>query len=232
MKMQRAKTLLARTLSVYLAVGLSFPAFAGAPVESSPELAIARNVDTRALVNANPEYVKTVSEMLKAIGAKKVTCTSGYRSPEQQRAACQHICGKDSCPNLCAPPGRSQHQKLNVAVCDLSGLSRDSGCTILKKLCDEKFDGKCGVGGYPGGGYHFGVNDYRFSAWNRCAGLPRPKGNYPASWQPSVDPSPGSGTGSELEASEESNSHELIIIAAVAAAGVGGVLLYNKMRKK
>ncbi|MGZ3713426.1 MAG: hypothetical protein ACXVBE_16800 [Bdellovibrionota bacterium] len=230
--MPRKTPFFARALSIFLACGMLSPAYAGNPVESSPELTISKNVDTRALVNANPDYVKTLSERLKALGAKKVVCTSGYRSPEQQRAACHRICGADSCPNLCAPPGRSQHQQLSIATCDLGGMPANS-CWELKKLCDDKYGGKCGVGGYPGGGYHFGVNDNHFSRWNRCAGLPREPGSYAPDYKaPASDPSPGSGTGSELDATEESNSHEVILLAAVAAAGVGGVLLYNKLRKK
>src|SRR5688500_4218510 len=97
MKM-RIRSLLAQALCIYLSVGISVPSFAGVVVQSSPEFTIAKNVDTRALANAKPEYVKTLSEMLRAIGAKRVTCTSGYRSPQQQAAACRKICGN---PNGC-----------------------------------------------------------------------------------------------------------------------------------
>ncbi|HUO50717.1 MAG TPA: D-alanyl-D-alanine carboxypeptidase family protein [Candidatus Paceibacterota bacterium] len=36
---------------------------------------------------------------------------SAYRSEQQQLAACMGICGRSSCPGLCAPPGESYHQK-------------------------------------------------------------------------------------------------------------------------
>lgn len=231
MRMRNWKNTLAQSLCLLLSFGLATGQAAN-PVESTPELKIAPNVDKRALVNARPDYVKTLSEMLKGIGARQVTCTSGYRSPESQAAACKKICGNpNGCPNLCAPPGRSQHQKTYIATCDLGGMPAN-GCSLLKKLCDEKFDGKCGVGGYPGGGYHFGVNDYRFSSWNRCAGLPRSKGQYGNDWKSSPDPSPGSAAGSELDASEASEGHEIIWLAAIAAAGAGGYLLYKQLRKK
>lgn len=229
MNLNKIKMLLTQILCLQLAIGMG-TGYA-APVVSTPQLAIAKNVDTRALENANPEYVKTLSEMLKALGAKKVVCTSGYRSPDEQRRACIRICGNpNGCPNLCAPPGRSQHQQTSIATCDLAGLT--NGCYELKRLCDEKFNGKCGIGGYAGGGYHFGVNDTRFSAWNKCAGLPRNKGNYGPDFRAPADPSPGSATGTELIADEASKSHEIIIIAAIAALGVGGALLYQKMRNK
>lgn len=230
MKMTQPHNLWARCLSLFLAISHT-TAFAGA-LDPTPQFEIHPKVDTRAIPGAKPEYAATLSEMLKALGAKKVNCISGYRSPEQQRQACIRVCGNpEGCPSRCARPGSSQHQRTNVATCDLAGMPSDS-CWKLKKLCDEKFDGKCGIGGYPSGGYHFGVNDYRFSAWNRCAALPRPKGNYPANWTPPQDPSPGVAGGSELDAAELSNNHELIWVAAVAAAGVGGALLYKKLRKK
>lgn len=124
------------------------------------------------LQSVNPPYKETVGEALLRAGASNVKCTSCYRSPDEQRNACQRICGADSCPGLCARPGGSQHQKQHIAVCDLSGIPAGrQGCEILKRLCQEKYAGKCGIGGYPGGGFHFGVGDDHFSAWNQCGYL-------------------------------------------------------------
>ena len=219
---------LARALSLYLAFGLvPAPGFAAQRVHSmsTPELQVVCP-DPSNLTGKTPDYVKTLSEYLKGLGAKTVKCTSCYRSVDQQRAACIRHCGNpNGCPNVCAPPGRSQHQKQNIAVCDLGGMPANS-CGALKKLCDEKFGGKCGIGGYGGGAYHFGVNDYRFSRWNRCAGLPVPPGNYP-----NLDPSPDSGMGATGEAKEVENNHEMLILLAVAAAGVGGAIWYKNRKK-
>jgi hypothetical protein len=122
------------------------------------------------------QYEQTLRQELDQAGYKDVTikCTSCYRSPVQQAAACRRICGKASgCPGRCAPPGRSQHQKKQISTCDLSGLSQKggvrAGCELLAKICNEKFGGKCGVGGYPGGSHHFGATDDHPSAWNQCA---------------------------------------------------------------
>lgn len=213
--------------------------------------------DPSNLANSNPDYVLTVSAMLRNIGAKKVNCGSCYRDKEEQRRACRRICGRDSCPSLCAAPGRSQHQKKWIAVCDLSGLGAN-GCYKLKQLCDQKFGGKCGIGGYRSGGYHFGVGDNHFSRWNRCAGLSRAPGNYPPdktppatgptppadpnipdvkdnadySALPPADPSPGSNTGSELDAQNLNKEHIILIAAAMALVGAGAAALYFKSKGK
>jgi hypothetical protein len=112
---------------------------------------------------------------LEAIGEKGIQCFSCYRSPEYQRQLCQNMCGADSCRGSCAKPGFSQHQKAHLVTCDLNGIPKgELGCKLLKKLCDEKFGGLCGIGGYRSGSFHFGVNDDHFSAWNQCGFL---KGN-------------------------------------------------------
>lgn len=203
--------------------------------------------DPSNLATSNPDYILTLSQRLKELGAKTVNCGSCYRSPDDQRRACQKICGKDSCPNLCAAPGRSQHQKKFIATCDLSGMPAGS-CYKLKKLCDDKYGGKCGIGGYPGGGYHFGTGDSRFSAWNKCAGLPRKPGDYtpppgakaspeadpksPHYGLPPEDPSEGEPSGSELDAQELNKNHNLLIFAAMALVGAGAAALYFKSKGK
>jgi hypothetical protein len=123
----------------------------------------------------NDQRYKEVVGNLEAIGAKGIQCFSCYRDPEYQRQLCNRICGADSCPGRCARPGFSQHQKQNLVTCDLNGIPKGApGCEMLKKLCDEKYGGLCGIGGYPGGSFHFGVHDDHFSAWNQCGYL---KGN-------------------------------------------------------
>jgi len=224
-------------LSIFLSVILGAgPAWA--KPASTPQVHI-RCPDPSNLSAANPEYVAALSDMLKQLGAKTVNCTSCYRPPEEQRRACVRICGNpNGCPGRCAPPGRSQHQRRNVATCDLSGMPEGS-CWTLKKLCDEKYGGKCGIGGYVGGGYHFGVGDYRFSAWNKCGGLPRKPGegnqyagDRPGVYTPPSRPDPSEGTGgSELEAQALITKHEAIMLLAIAAAGAGGYLLYQKWQK-
>ena len=49
--------------------------------------------------------------------------SSGFRTPQQQTAACVHICGKASCDGTCAPAGTSCHQ-YGLAV-DVSGNTTD-----------------------------------------------------------------------------------------------------------
>lgn len=236
--MARIHSLFQFSLVSLLALQLTLGQALAAPL-STPHLRVDCS-DPSNLPSANPEYVKTLSDMLMQIGAKKVTCTSCYRDIDSQRRACVRVCGNpEGCKNRCAKPGRSQHQRKNVATCDLSGMPEGS-CWTLKKLCDEKYGGKCGIGGYAGGGYHFGVGDYRFSAWNKCKGLPRgtatPTQSQGVQEKPGVylppqqpDPSEGDG-GSELEADALLKSHEIILIAAAAIAGTSGYLLYKKWR--
>ncbi|MGZ3652350.1 MAG: hypothetical protein ACXVB9_10865 [Bdellovibrionota bacterium] len=120
------------------------------------------------------DYVSILNKALVEAGAQKVVCSSAYRTPEEQAAACKSIChGAASCPGLCAAPCHSQHQK-KVAVCDFDGgwKSATEGCQALKKICDSKFEGKCGIGAYGGDHYHFGVNDTHFSSWGPgCNGM-------------------------------------------------------------
>jgi hypothetical protein len=132
--------------------------------------------DPSNLKSVQPEYEKTLKQALDEAGYKGVTikCTSCYRNVIQQANACRRVCGNpQGCPGRCARPGSSQHQKKQIATCDLSGLSQKGGvrggCDFLAKLCNEKFGGKCGVGGYPGGSHHFGAGDDKPSAWNQCA---------------------------------------------------------------
>lgn len=109
---------------------------------------------------------------LEKIGAKNVQCFSCYRDPGYQRKLCWDMCKAESCPGRCAKPGYSQHQKEHLVTCDLSGLPKGApGCQMLKQLCDQKYGGLCGIGGYAGGSFHFGVNDDHFSSWNQCGFL-------------------------------------------------------------
>ncbi len=122
-------------------------------------------------VQRDKEYQKLVGE-LERLGASRVQCFSCYRDPEFQKKLCRGMCGQDSCPGRCAAPGKSQHQKTHIVTCDLTGLPKGKpGCELLKKLCDEKYGGKCGIGGYAGGSFHFGVHDDHFSSWNQCRNL-------------------------------------------------------------
>ncbi len=157
----------------------------GPKVQSEDKVKIEGKIDDRNLgkeqegsqgTDGKKDYVSMLDKALKEAGGKEVKCTSGYRSPEEQAAACKKICkGATSCPGLCAAPCHSQHQK-ELAVCDLKGIasSPQEGCQKLKEICDKNFDGKCGIGGYGGDAYHFGVGDDHFSAWNKCGFL---KGN-------------------------------------------------------
>lgn len=234
--MNKIKNVLSRALCLLLSFGMSSQGFAASAL-STPEVTV---VCPNPSNIQNTPYVKTLSEHLKKLGAKTVKCTSCYRSPEDQRRTCRSVCRNvsrdkwfssdpgDGCHNICAPPGRSQHQKINIATCDLGGMPAN-GCWSLKKLCDEKYGSKCGVGGYGGGAYHFGVNDYRFSRWGTCGGLKAPPGNYPPMGQ-DADPTPATPGASEIEAEQQSSNHELLIVAAVALAG-GAALLWYKNRK-
>jgi hypothetical protein len=149
-------------------------------LKSTPTLAVAPPAKDRKLevtcresftVTKDKEYQKLVGE-LEALGANRVQCFSCYRDPEYQKQLCLGMCGKIACPGRCAAPGKSQHQKKHIVTCDLTGLPKGQpGCEMLKKLCDEQYGGKCGIGGYPGGGFHFGVHDDHFSSWNQCRNL-------------------------------------------------------------
>lgn len=122
--------------------------------------------------NLPGDYKPKMEDALQSIGATNVKCTSCYRSPQQQAAACRSICGNpNGCPGLCARPGYSQHQKQQIAVCDFNIPKGNVGCDKLKQLCDSRFGGTCGVAHYGGSAYHFGVNDDHFSAWNKCGYL-------------------------------------------------------------
>lgn len=126
------------------------------------------------------QYKQTLTEAVRAQYPQAIVkCTSCYRSPQEQLNACMNICGKDHCPGLCARPGNSQHQKQQIATCDISGLPDiKQGCDFLKKICDDKFNGLCGIGGYPGGSHHFGAGDDHFSSWNQCKYL-KGRGSFP-----------------------------------------------------
>jgi hypothetical protein len=43
--------------------------------------------------------------------AGDIEVVQSYRSCREQRVACEGICGRPSCPGLCAPPGYSWHQR-------------------------------------------------------------------------------------------------------------------------
>lgn len=110
----------------------------------------------------------------------RVVCMSCYRSPQHQAVlfnACEQRRGVGNCGGFVARPGQSQHQKREIATCDLTGIPDQSQevrtrmCTKLRELCDKEFGGLCGIGGYPSGSYHFGVGAPQFSAWNQCGFL-------------------------------------------------------------
>jgi hypothetical protein len=52
-----------------------------------------------------------------------IEVVQSYRSCPEQREACEGICGRRSCPGLCAPPGYSWHQR-GLAI-DISEASLD-----------------------------------------------------------------------------------------------------------
>jgi hypothetical protein len=56
----------------------------------------------------SPTLIAKLEAFRAALGGESVNISSGYRSPAHQRAVCQSICGKDSCPGLCA--ARSGHE--------------------------------------------------------------------------------------------------------------------------
>jgi len=57
-----------------------------------------------------------------AVGPIEVV--ESYRSCREQARACEGICGRRSCPGLCAPPGLSWHQR-GLAI-DISQVSLDT----------------------------------------------------------------------------------------------------------
>lgn len=129
----------------------------------------------RTKLDPQPDYEKTMKEGAEKKGAS-VKCTSGYRTPAQQRAACMRICGRDRCPNKCAPPGGSNHQK--VATCDLQGIpgNAQAGCDYLFEMCQQMRSRdrslQCEIGGYGPGAHHLAVGKgIRPSAYNQCKHL-------------------------------------------------------------
>lgn len=54
----------------------------------------------------SPTLVMKIQKFRENLG-RGVRISSGYRSPQHQRAVCRGICGKDACPGLCA--ARSRH---------------------------------------------------------------------------------------------------------------------------
>jgi hypothetical protein len=56
--------------------------------------------------------------------AGDIEVVQSYRSCGEQRLACEGICGRRSCPGLCAPPGYSWHQR-GLAV-DITQASLDT----------------------------------------------------------------------------------------------------------
>lgn len=59
---------------------------------------------------------------------QRIEVGEGYRSCREQAAACENICGdRRGCPDLCAPPGLSWHQRgeavdVTQAMLDTPGL--------------------------------------------------------------------------------------------------------------
>ncbi len=160
--------------------------FVFAPIAAASNFQVVCS-DPSNLTTVQPDYRNTMQEFLQQrFPGATVRCTSCYRSPVAQANACASICGErgrtHGCPGYCAPPGSSQHQKKPIATCDLSGpelaRNKQETCNKLMQLCREKYRGLCGIGGYPGGSFHFGAGDSRFSSWNVCAGL-RNNGNLP-----------------------------------------------------
>lgn len=56
--------------------------------------------------------------------AGPIEVVESYRSCKEQARACEGICGRRSCPGLCAPPGLSWHQR-GLAI-DVSQASLDT----------------------------------------------------------------------------------------------------------
>lgn len=90
---------------------------------------------------------------------------SAYRSEAQQAAACKNICGQLSCPGLCAPPGRSYHQK-GLAI-DVDGVANNAQSWQIAA--------QFGVVN-PGGLHRSDPNHYQ-SGNTDCAGMPVPAGD-------------------------------------------------------
>lgn len=75
-------------------------------------------------VLVSPTLVQKLDAYRDALG-EAVDLSSGYRSPEHQRAVCQSLCGHDSCSGTCA--ARSRHSW---------GDAADHGVTPTKKYSD------------------------------------------------------------------------------------------------
>jgi uncharacterized protein YcbK (DUF882 family) len=102
-------------------------------VQLSPHFQLSELVATelsyskRVLVN--PTLIAKLEAFRAALGGESVNISSGYRSPPHQRAVCRGICGKDSCPGLCA--ARSRHSWGDAADIGVVPTNRlgNAGCT-------------------------------------------------------------------------------------------------------
>jgi hypothetical protein len=65
--------------------------------------------------------------------AGDIDVVHSYRSCAEQREACEGICGRRSCPGLCAPPGYSWHQR-GLAI-DITQASLDEP-GVIEALVD------------------------------------------------------------------------------------------------
>lgn len=135
----------------------------------------------------NPDYKKEMEEAARKDGENS-DATSCYRTPEEQRQACIGICGNgDGCPGSCAPPGRSNHQKVSTA--DIQGLKGDvkAGCEYLYNRCQTLRASNpsmgCEIGGYGSGAHHFAFGPIKNSAYNQCAFLKPKMGQDPSAWK-------------------------------------------------
>lgn len=95
--------------------------------------------DTVERVCSRPNDLRTrdgvtlVADAMEAFGEAEaavgdIDVVHSYRSCREQARACRGICGRRSCPGLCAPPGLSWHQR-GLAI-DITQDSLDTPGTV------------------------------------------------------------------------------------------------------
>lgn len=117
------------------------------------------------ITNLDGKFAVCADSFMKALRQQSpgACIRSGYRSVQQQLAACMSICGASSCPGLCAPPGYSYHQK---------GLAIDVNYKISNSQAWQIAVSSTNSGVINPNGLHRSDPNHFQANSNSCAGAP------------------------------------------------------------